>query len=421
MEESLLNMNQRQAISKNNYMFFLMDGALFFLAQAFLSQDGLIPVFIDTYTGSVTLVGFTVTIKMLSLSLPKIVLGHKLGSIKNMPRFTAILMLITRPLILFMIPVLSLVENPRIIMTVFLVIYVLTWAGQSIVGLVWTDMFGRTMESGVRGKIQGYQQLLGGIGGLGAGAIVKSLLDSPNLGDDVVYMIIFGLAGLCMLGSGVVILFVKDIPRKQPARARSFVGYLKSLPSYLHEHQRFRKVSFVSMLSRCILLGNPFVILVAKNVIDVDDTYITTLIYIQISGTLLGGFIWGNISQKLGNLKVITLSNKMILVSAIATSSAIIMGQSSLSITLITLSVLMGGINASCWVGYVNYTLDIAGEGERIDMMVVQSILMLPISFIGYFMGLVVNQWGYLAVFLGIVVMTIVTLKTSFGIETDRL
>lgn len=89
---------ERSKHIKSNYIFFLIEGTFFFIATSILTQDGVIPVFIDTFTGSLTLVGTAVTIRVLFKSLPIILLGHRLNSIKNMPRFTAVLMLLTRPL-----------------------------------------------------------------------------------------------------------------------------------------------------------------------------------------------------------------------------------------------------------------------------------------------------------------------------------
>jgi len=408
--------NSTNQINKGNYIFFLMDGAFFFLALSFISQDGLIPIFIDTFAGNVTLIGAATTIKMLFSALPKILLGNKLNHIQNKPRFTAVLMLMTRPLILFMIPVLIIIENSRMIVYIFLFIYMLMWSGQSVVALLWTDIFGRTVEGKYRGKIQGYQQLLGGMGGIGAGIIVKLLLDNDYLRTDVAYMIIFGLSGLFMIMSGIMILFVKDRPGNTIKSTQKFSEYLKKLPIYL-KHKRFRKVSVTMLIAKVVLLGNPFMILVAKNEIDVSNKYITTLIYIQIIGTLIGGLLWGNVSHRFGNLKVIVLSNVLILISALSVCGAIILNDNLISVFLITFSVLLGGVNMSCWLGYMNYILDIAEDHERMDMLVVQSILILPISFVGYFLGVAVAHWGYLLMFVGILFLTIIALRASLRIE----
>ena len=394
-----LEVSNKQSIEKRNYIFFIFEGAFFFIGCGFIAQDGLVSLFIDHYTGSLQLVGIAATIKLLSGTLAKMLVGPYISRVKNMPKFTSIVMLTTRPLMLFMMPVLMFTSSSGLIVGAFMVFYSILWFGQGVTGVAWSDIFARTIAPANRGKIHGNQQLIGGIAGLGVGLVVKLLLDSTSLSRGASFGAIFGLGGLAMLVSGIILTKVRDFPREANRAPINLIAYFKTLPKYLSEQPNFRKMTEVMVIAKVGILVSPFIVLVAKNVHGISGPSLTNLIYLQVVGGLIGGFMWGRISHKYGNRAVIVTSNAMLIIGNLLVCLSILMATTTIAAILVAAGMIISGINAGSWLGFINYMLDIAGEGERIDMMVLHSLIILPTSFLGYFLGLLADRQGYFAVF----------------------
>lgn len=397
-----------------------MEGTLFFIALAFITQDGVVPVFIYTFTGSLALVGVSASIRTLFLIAPKIMVAHKLSGIRNMPGFTAKVMLLTRPLFICMIPILIYIDRPEVIVWSFLMITMVFWGGHSLVSVTWNDVFSRTVDQSLRGKVHGYQQLLGGIAGLAVGYIIKRLLDSPMLTNEQSYMLIFGLCGVFMLLSSMMLIGAKDGQRESVTRQTTFLKHIKNYKRYFDGHSDFWKVTVVNGLSKVAIWSNPFIILSAKNILKVPDEFVTTLIYLQIAGTLAGGFIWGNISHRLGNKMVIIMSMGTSIAAAGLVCAGIFMKGNGAAGILIAAAVFIAGSNGTSWLGYLNYTLDIAGEEELIDLMILQSLVLLPLAAGGYLIGLMADTFGYVTVFAFAIGVTTIGLWYAFRLRSIR-
>ena len=52
------------------------------------------------------------------------------------------------------------------------------------------------------------------------------------------------------------------------------------------------------------------------------------------------------------------------------------------------------------WVGYLNYYLDIAPDEERSVYQVIGTFIGIPFSFAGYAMGAIIDNYGYIVMFV---------------------
>ena len=141
--------------NKLNFVFLTMEGTFFFFGLTFLDANTVIPVFIDSFTGSLQIAGLANTLRLILTLLPQLLIGPYVSNIKNLPSFIFKVMIIFRPLFLLMVPIL--ISNPgsKASVILFLIIYSLFWLCEGIISIPWWELFSRTISNDKRGKLLG--------------------------------------------------------------------------------------------------------------------------------------------------------------------------------------------------------------------------------------------------------------------------
>lgn len=389
-----------QLIRKRNYRVLLIEGCLFFTGMAFVDVNAVIPVFIFTYTKSVLLTGLATTITFAASILMQTLVGPYVKGIRNTPAYVSLVMFLSRPLPFVMIPLLFLDLSPWLTAGVFLIIYTLLCAGDGLIVIPWTDLFSRTVVPEKRGLLLGYQLLFGGMGALLAGFIVKTVLDHPRLDNDQRYAIIFGGAAVALTISAVVMTYARDLPHPIESVRPRHLEYYKKLPAYFRCHPDFIQLVVIRVLSIITYMIAPFVILFGQERLNFPPEAISTLIYIQMIGSLLGGFIWGRVSRRFGNHRVILIAQILGLLLAVCMVILSLTSLQAVPVYLLWPLVLINGINMASWPGFMNHTIDIVNEEERTIYLLISNLTTFPFTFLAFLAGIVVNQFGYRPIFI---------------------
>jgi len=392
----------------------------FWIGLAFLDSNSVIPVFISTYTGSLYLAGLATTLRIASSLLAQLAIGPHIQRIKNMPAFIIRIMLLFRPLPILMIPVLLLSNNLFFPVWVFLIIFSLLWISDGLIVVPWLDVFGRTIESSTRGKLLGYQQVLGGIGSLLAGLIIKEALEHPTLSDGVRYSIIFGSAGIILLISCIAMSFVKDFPREAMEHKPNPFDYFAKLPGYFRKNKLYARMVMTQIVGGFSWMVMPFIILYNKNTFNLNPVQISTLIYIQIVGTLAGGIFWGNISHRLGSRYVISISQMISFVLSLLVLISLPLSNIFDAFYLAATMSFLAGLSMGAWMGFVNYTIEVVDDNERPIYFVLTSVITLPLALLPFLSGLSANAWGFTHLFIVSLSAAVIAFILSLKLETVK-
>jgi MFS family permease len=383
-------------LGNKNFIFMTLEGSLFFLGVAFLGENTIVPIFVDTYTGSMQLLGLTTTLITAAKLLPRVLIGPYISRNKDMIRLLRIVMFMHRPMPILMVPVLLLVKNPFTVFLIFLGMYCIFWGIQGIAAVTWTDIFGRTIPGNRRGQLQGYQQFLGGTASLIAGYIIKLILDNSDLTNNTKYMIIFAIGSVILLMSAIVILPVKDVERKRKNENVNLIQYFSGLPSYFNKNKNYRRMVVLQAISRLGDVIIPFILVLSKNNLGFTSSRVSTLVVFQLVGAMVGGILWGNISRRFGNKQVIIIAEAVGLCISTFTLICILSNLHFDTFLIMCLVVTLAGIKTGAWLGYSNYLLDVVGETNRIEFMTLNTIILFPLSFANYLAGLANDKLGFL-------------------------
>ncbi|MGI6704755.1 MAG: MFS transporter [Clostridia bacterium] len=391
---------KEQQLRKRNFISLTLEGTFFLTALAFLDANAVVPVFIDTFTGSLQLAGLATTLRTALSMLTQLLSGPYVPKIKNVPAYILWIMFLFRPLPFIMVPVLLGNLNPFLTVGIFLAIYGLFWASDGLVVIPWSDLLGRTIPANKRGKLMGYQQVTGGIAALGAGFLIKMILAHPNLENLVKYAIIFSGAGVSLMISSIMMSFARDLPRKLSKEKVSFKRYFSQMPHYLLKNRDFASLTVIRIIYSFIGMVSPFIILFGKSAFQLSPSQVSNLIYIQIIGNLLGGLLWGTVSHRWGNKYVILIAQLIGAFIPILAFTSLIFNGLILPIFFLWPMTLLTGINMGSWMGFLNYTIDIVKEEERPIYLVLGNLTTFPLTFLPYLAGSIADRWGFLPLFL---------------------
>ncbi len=390
---------QENRIRRRNFAALTLEGAFFVIGTAFIDVNAVIPVFIFTYMHSLKLAGLAATINLAASIVAQTLIGPYVRSIRRMPFYITLLMFIFRPLTLLMIPVLFSGLSDAWNVAVFLFLYSLLFFGDGLVVVAWTDLLGRTILPENRGKVFGYQQLLGGIGALAAGFLIKYLLENQTLTNDQRYAIIFSGAAVSLLVSAVAMSFSRDLPRIPATRPARNWHYYAQFPACLRRHPEFRRVAVIRILSGIAAMIAPLMILYGQGIFGLDAAQISTLVYIQIIGGLVGGLFWSQISSRLGNKAVIRAAQVTGLAIPAYALVCLLFRQTDQAWYLLWPLILVNGMYMGSWVGFLNYTIDIVEEEERTVYLLLSNLITFPLSILSFLAGIFADWIGFLPLF----------------------
>ncbi len=387
-------------LRRRNYLALSTEGTFFTTALAFLDVNAVIPVFIFTFTKSLQLAGLATTIMLAASVVSQTLVAPYVKSIRNVPKYITWMMFLFRPLPLLMIPVLFSGLPSMTIVFIFLFIYMLLFAGDGLVVVPWLDLFGRTILPSHRGKVFGNQQLFGGIGGLAAGFIIKYVLENQEYSDAKRYAIIFSCSAAAFIISSVAMIFAHDLPHPVTPKPKKNWHYYAQLPGLLKLNPAFGRLSMIRILSIVTGMIAPFFILFGGGIYHLDASQISTLIYLQITGGLVGGIVWGHISSKIGNKYVIYAAQMMGLLMPLYALALHFLRNSNLPWQLLMPLVLVNGISMGSWMGVANYTIDIVDEKDRPEYLLLNSLITFPLTILAFIAGIVADKVGFIPLFL---------------------
>jgi hypothetical protein len=390
-----VSMNEQQRFQKRNEAGFLWQGIIFFFGLAFIDGNAVVPVFISAMGGSLALAGLASAVHVAPSILMQLFVGVQSGKIRNLPRFISILMAIAYGLPFIMAALLITNIATSAALVLFLVLYAMLWAGDGSLVIGWYDLFGRVCDPRRRGLVFGRQQLFGGFLALGGSYVVRLVLGAEAIPVRSRYAILFTIAAVAMSGSAIAMAFVRDVPHRV-MRHDSFLKQISAFPALFKESKLFRRMTAVQALQGVAVMSLPILVLFSKQTFSIPLAMTGWLVTAQITGSLSGGYIWGAVSHRLGNNRVIQLNQcNILLIVSLAIVSALT-GASPMAYVLAFLS----GITFSCWMAYPNYIIDIVSESQRPQYLVMSSLVGLPFTFMPYVAGLLADKFGFIAVFI---------------------
>jgi len=383
---------------KRNYWAMAFEGSFFMGGIALISASGTVALFLEYKTGSVALVGLAATIQTLSMLIGQLCIAPYVRTIMKMPEFLYKNMLVQRIIPFIMAAPLIFGFGGYWPVVIFMALYAIFWFYDGFLTIPWGELSARALKLELRAHMMGMQITIGGIMSLVTGLLLAWLLATPLLTDDGRFAAIFALASVVLLPSIIAMRLVRDpSPIEKPEKTNPMQYYVH-IPSVVKRNKLLQRALIARLPAYVGFSTITFIIVFGVKILDLSGAQASWLVYANIVGGLIGGISLAEVSRRLGNKITIIVCNAGVFITmCMAISLAVTPG---LGYFWLFATCVLGSVSMGNWVGYFNYYLDIAPREERSVFQVIGMCIGIPFSFMGFVMGNIIDNWGYLAVFM---------------------
>jgi len=285
---------------------FALDVSMFTVGVNFASSTTVIPSLIAKLSDSAMIVGLAGALSSGAWLLPQLVIA---SAITRLPRKRPIVVRtawLSRPVFLLIALAIGLwgQQFPTAALIAVLAGITIFFFFDAIVSVPWFDLLGKTIPARRRGRVLGISEILGGLGGIGAGLAVRFILsdDSP-WGFPTNYALLFGAATASFMLSAVGLTLIRE-PQSPPQGESmpSMRQALALLPRILTYDRPFLRLVVIRVLAGFATLAGAFYILYATEVLHFSLEATGAFLSAQVVGSLTTGLLMSTLQDRLGPL-----------------------------------------------------------------------------------------------------------------------
>ena len=389
-----------EKMARHNFLFMLLEGAMFYIGYSFMQTDTVIAAFINTTAHSAALAGLAATIGSVAFLLGQVVGGAYLHRVRVQAKHMVRVALLSRAVMLILSAALALGLTGPAAAWLFLVLYAVFLLTDGIVALCWQQICARTLPVRKRGEVLGLQQTLCGILGIGTGFALQKLLTSA-LGEYARFSVVFALAGGTLLLSVAFLACFRDVPHpshpEQPVKTPR--RYAEDLIPLFRSHRGVRQVTVSRWLYTLTLMSLPINYLFGKEH-GLSDAQLAALVYMPVAGRILSGILWSQLSRLKGYPVMMMAGHVLGLASAACNVAAYALGRAGRPVMLpLCAAMILVSINSQGTTGFSQHVIAIVGEEERASYIVLLALLCAPVTFSSTLAGWIADEWGFLPVY----------------------
>lgn len=372
---------------RHNFTVLLIDYIFFGVAYSLLNPNTVLPAFARTLTASEPLIGMVSTVMAAGWLLPQFLVGAVIGQKPRKKPYLLWAISTGRPIYFLLAGVIwaGLTRYPAWMLVVFLAGIGLFNVLDGIAAVAWFDLMGATIPPTRRGRLVGAAQLIGGLSGIGIGALVGAILSSPMLPYPRNYAALFGLAGLALTPSTIALTLLRE-PERDASSTAASLSLRRQLREVWGGWPDFRRLVFGRWLIGLFGLALPFYILHATEVVGLPKVVVGWFVSAQMVGGIVASIGLGWLSERWGPRAAIWAGATATLISPLLALLIHLTGSRWLVQTYPLVYFCYGITNNTWMMGMFNYLLEIAPEDRRPLFVGLYNTLggvLVPVSFLG--------------------------------------
>lgn len=403
-------MSINEKIPKRVYMIFIWHGAFLAMTMSMLDFNTVFPALIYNLTESKIIFGILYSIMLGTPFIFNIILSNFMNVHKYKKKIL-LLGIYLRSFSFLGMAVFTYFFGKQfpvlVVGSFFLWIFLFSISG-GFAGMAYSDIVGKLVKKGKRGKLFASRQLAMSIASFLGGMIVMNVFTFGKITFPYNYTItlIIGFVGLLI--ASIAFWFIKEPPsiikdeKKEP-----FKLYIKKIPSILKRDADFTRFIIIENISSFSLMILPFYMLYAKDTFIIDETYVGRYLIFQTVGAILSNLLWGMVSGKWGSKMVVKIC---VLIGASVPIIALIVSKFGPYYYAIVFF-LIGFLFSGRAIGFESYLLDIVPPENRIVYLGIRGTMnflkvLLPIlggifiSFMGYQLTFIIVTLAMFVAFL---------------------
>jgi hypothetical protein len=388
----------------------------------FKTESIVMPAVLDTITGGGPLGGFLrgclPVLNRLGHSIPPILFSRRLKvrPYKKMVMLTTTLVMAAIYLLLSLIWWQAGTPAPAWMAGVFLLLYFLFFVATGINNLAFGTLQGKLIGVTNRGKQLLIANTFGAAAAIAAVLLLMPAWLTPEGGR---FEMIFGFTALCFFLSAALVIFLCE-PRDDYSEPGQGVRHLfASAWELLQTDRNFRRLGWVAMAFGASLILFPhYQALGRSDRLGLSFADIAIWLVIQNTGTMLFSLVAGPVADRHGNRLV--MQGVML---GISTMPILALGISHLpgwGPTLYPGVFLLIGLTPVGFKTFSNYTLEISSNADHPKYLSTLGLCFAMPLLLSPLMGLVVELFGFEAVFIGVSVLLVIGWLLTFRLLEPR-
>lgn len=363
---------EMQGEVRRNFNLGVVNGVLFILAETLMDPTLVLVAFISRLTQSSILLGLVVPLKDSAWALPQLWVSGYLQNQRYKLTFYRRTSGVRMACWALIAVAINFVHDPQYLLPAFFFAFVIGSLASGLSGLPFLEVVGKTVPPARRGEFFAWRFGLGGLLGIGGSALVRWLLDPAG---PLPFPQNFGmLSFLYFVIASVSLMLYNNV--REPAdecvlpRA-SLLEQIRRGIEVIETNLNYRR--FIGMQALLLMAGaaTPFFAIYVQQELGGDRSWIGIYLALVISANLVSNLLFGRISRRFGNRKVLELAamagmlmSSAVLVLMLLAGPLHISGQTA-SYLLIPVFLLSGVRATGIGVSGNSLLLDLSPESER--------------------------------------------------------
>jgi hypothetical protein len=386
---------------QRSFLLTVFNGAVFNFAKRLIDPPLVLTWFVSRLTSSNFLIGLVTPLGNSGWFLPQIFISARIQRMqRKMPNYTAAA--VARVFCwLLLVAALWLLDDPVLLLASFFVLYTVASLGAGLAGLTFFDVLAKTIPAWRRGSLFAWRQFLGGGLALGAGWIVKTVLNHSALPFPRGHAFLFALYCVLIAPAMGAFIAVREPAGGTIAELVTVGEQLRRARQLLVEDHVYRRYIAAQLSLTMAIIALPFYGVYARNVLGAPEGMVGVYVTTRVVSQLLFNLPWGSVSDRHGNrlvMRLLSLGKGLAALLALALVAAV--GLLHPQGAWLPYSVLpLFFLEGATWPAHVltgsNFLLELVSEAERPLYLGLSNTLKGMALMISAMGGLLVDLFGF--------------------------
>lgn len=300
-------------VKYRNFVLGVANGVFVNVGDAFLHSGLVLAPFLAALGAAPVIIGLVPAIKVGGWYLPQLLVASRISHEPMKLRFYHFTSTVRSVALLAMTLAVFFVgaRQPSLVVLIVLVMLTVNAIAGGVGGVPFADVTAKIVPHSRLGTFWALRNAIGGLLALGAGVVLRYILES-----DLSFPNNFGL--ILLLGSVLSAIayasfsLVKE-PPGVPGLRRPLAGMLRDIPGILRADVSLRRFLRVRFLGLATLLAEPFYAVYAISKIGAPDAALGTYVIAATAAAVVGNLVFGLLSNRGLNVTVIQIGYALLL------------------------------------------------------------------------------------------------------------
>lgn len=392
--------------TRRSFALGVFNGAVFNFAKRLIDPPLVLTWFVSRLTSSNLLIGMVTPLGQACWFLPQIFVSTRIQRMERKMRGYSLAAMIRVVAWLLLAAVVWMVDTPLLLLIGFFLLYSLAWTAGGLAGLSFFDVVAKTIPARKRGSLFAWRKFLGGVLGLGAGWIVKEVLNHPFFLFPRGHAFLFFLYAVAITPAMGAFIAIREPPGESVTEAVTMGEQLRRAIELLWTDAVYRRYMAARLAVWLTDIALPFYSVYAKRALNAPGGMVGIYVATRVGAQMLFNLPWGRLSDRQGNRLVMRLLNlgnglTMVLALALVVLMSTLQPQGDwLPYLALPLFFLNGAVLPAKVLSGSNFLLELVPAPERPLYLGLSNTLMGIVALISGLGGLLVDLLGYAGLFI---------------------